>query len=847
MNRLPQGALIGRVTAVILASSLVISNTLPVVAANAGSQDPVLRPLAPVEDNQQASSNTPSDSNSLPLRYTRGDASSNKANELPDAWSTAPPPVSNKTDSSSNASAPQPVSSAKNDNDPSNGTAPQAVAANSTDNRDGDSRSNSGAPRAVAGNSDDNSSAKTPNTQLAQADDGDAKKQVAQAVPGTPRTITDPIYNHQPYTRGTVYLHRSFKLFPTDTIIHNLQFRDTPVREVIAELGSRGHLNIMLDKSVIGRITGDLHDMTLNEAMDTVLTSAGLVARQLDNSTIIIGEQASLTRLGLNRPIMKVFRLSYANSFDVASILHASVFNKGYLPDFTAGLRNNFSETSTETPTSRTNDNLTSSAGTATAGGGTQTSTHSEIGYNTTSTNTSIQSGDELSSTSHLAEARTVRNQWKPQTTEGTGFNNSGTDPGSETIRASTIVQTDFQVEQNGGGAIVIPDTKNHQVMVIGTPDDIAIAEEAIRLIDRRPRMIHIQSSLVEIDSTAIRQLGASLNVQGAGASGTVLGGSGAPMVNFLPGLGSATASTVTNTLSNAITGAGAFANSVTNNMVGISPLAQTFSQTLGNGFTVGQTIANAGLSPVSGSTTGISSGILGALLPAAVPSIANVTAATSALSGFNFLTLSKAAGGRANIATMPAGLNLSLNLALQTGKAKLLANPSVLVEDNTEALISLSNEVIHKVTTTASLGVISTNVELVKAGIFLDVLPMTTEDGFIVMRLRPSVSTPLGPVQTFANGTVLITLLNTREVLSQEVRVKDGQTLVLGGLFSEQEAATLSKIPYLSEAPILGALFRNSQKGRDRTELMMMITPKIVEEPPPNTLSESGGPAPAL
>lgn len=74
---------------------------------------------------------------------------------------------------------------------------------------------------------------------------------------------------------------------------------------------------------------------------------------------------------------------------------------------------------------------------------------------------------------------------------------------------------------------------------------------------------------------------------------------------------------------------------------------------------------------------------------------------------------------------------------------------------------------------------------------------------------------------------------------MSQEVRVKDGQTLVLGGLFKEEEAAQLAKVPYLAEAPILGALFRNSLKGRNRTELMLLLTPKVVEEEP-TSLSEN-------
>jgi len=164
-----------------------------------------------------------------------------------------------------------------------------------------------------------------------------------------------------------------------------------------------------------------------------------------------------------------------------------------------------------------------------------------------------------------------------------------------------------------------------------------------------------------------------------------------------------------------------------------------------------------------------------------------------------------------------------------------------VVVADDTETLITIADEVIHKITNTVSLGVVSTNVELTKAGIFLNVLPRVTEDGFITMRLRPQVSTP-GVQQVFGASTspTIVTLLSIREVMAQQVRVKDGQTLVIGGLFREDEQATLGKVPYLAETPILGSLFRNTLKGRARTELMLLITPKIVEEEAP-TLTEVG------
>ncbi|MDR3617479.1 MAG: hypothetical protein P4L53_28240 [Candidatus Obscuribacterales bacterium] len=564
------------------------------------------------------------------------------------------------------------------------------------------------------------------------------KKSVAQWMGAPDPTRHTPL----PTVTGTVKIRKPFKIFVQEQLIHNMSFRETPVREVIAEIARRGNLNIIIDKSVTGRITGELRDVTYNEAMDSVLAAAGLQNRTLDNNTVIIATTQAMVQLGLNRPIARAFKLSYAHPYDVAMILHASIFNKGVIPDFQTLLKHeNASGTVEESEPSR------------------------EKGGKTEGDKTSDDSSS--TQTSRPDTQRTVRGSSRSQTQEGVGFNNSAVDPGSQQIRAFQEVNTDYIVEQNGGGAICIPDSKNRQVIVVGTAEDVAIAEESIRLLDRRPRQVHIQTSLIELTNQGVRQLGANLALQGEGSSGTILGNQLAPLVNTLPG------------------------------------------------FT----------SPIVGDAL------------TAVPTIAGIQAANTSQSGFNYLTLAKTAGGKSNIATVPGALSVNLNLLLQTNKAKVVANPSVVVVDDTEALITIANEVVHKVTSTVSLGVVTTNVELTKAGIFLNVLPKLAQDGFVTMRLRPQVSTPIGGPQTF--GTTVVTLLSVREIMTQEVRVKDGQTLILGGLFTEQEAATLSKVPYAAEAPILGALFRNTLKGRNRTELMLLITPKIVEEEPPSSLTE--------
>lgn len=654
-----------------------------------------------------------------------------------------------------------------------------------------------------------------------KADEAESKpsepQALAQAPGGTAVKRLDPAYNQLPIDRGTINIRKHFKLFAREELIHNLSFRETPVREVIGELARRGNLNILLDKSVVGKVTGDLHDVTLNEAMDSVLASAGLMSRALDNNTIIVGSPNAMTSLGLNRQMARVFKLSYSSPFEVATLLHTSVFNRGVIPDFQSVFKSKFLSATSETPKSGTQEKTeTAQAGIGEGGAQRKTDTRSETS-NAKESKEEFDAGTDYQFSSRIDAQRTLKGTSRTQVQEGTGFNNAAQDPGTQQIRAYQDVATDYIVEQNGGGAIVIPDARNRQVIVIGTPDDLQVAEECIRLLDKRPKQVHIQVSLVELTNSGIRQLGASLNLQGQGASASVLGGSGAPLVNQLPGLGSSGTQTAQTIVQQ-------FAGSI------LPPALTTFTRS----GTTTNSLANPTTTPAP--TTSFQ-GLLGSFFPAPVlPTVAGLQPASRSATNFNFLTLGKSAGGRPNIATLPSGVNLSVNMLLQTDKAKLLANPSVVVSDNTEALVTLASEVIHKVTSTVSLGVTNVNVELTKAGIFLDVLPRIAEDGFITMRIRPQVSAPAGPRQTFANEQVIVTLLNIREIMAQEIRVKDGQTLSLGGLFTEQEVAQISKVPYLAETPLFGALFRNTIKGRTRTELLLMITPKVVEEQPGNS-----------
>ena len=103
-------------------------------------------------------------------------------------------------------------------------------------------------------------------------------------------------------------------------------------------------------------------------------------------------------------------------------------------------------------------------------------------------------------------------------------------------------------------------------------------------------------------------------------------------------------------------------------------------------------------------------------------------------------------------------------------------------------------------------------------------------DNGFVTMQVNPTISsiggTATGPVD---QGT--ITLLQSRSLQSGNIRLRDGQTLILAGIIQDQDRVDISKVPVLGDIPILGALFRRTNRTNERREVVVVVTPQIIED----------------
>ncbi|HFA0969877.1 TPA: type IV pilus secretin PilQ [Neisseria gonorrhoeae] len=170
------------------------------------------------------------------------------------------------------------------------------------------------------------------------------------------------------------------------------------------------------------------------------------------------------------------------------------------------------------------------------------------------------------------------------------------------------------------------------------------------------------------------------------------------------------------------------------------------------------------------------------------------------------------------------AALNLELSASESLSKTKTLANPRVLTQNRKEAKIESGYEIPFTVTT-ASGGGNSTNTELKKAVLGLTVTPNITPDGQIIMTVKINKDSPA----QCASGNNTILCISTKS-LNTQAMVENGGTLIVGGIYEENNGNTLTKVPLLGDIPVIGNLFKTRGKKTDRRELLIFITPRIID-----------------
>ncbi len=175
--------------------------------------------------------------------------------------------------------------------------------------------------------------------------------------------------------------------------------------------------------------------------------------------------------------------------------------------------------------------------------------------------------------------------------------------------------------------------------------------------------------------------------------------------------------------------------------------------------------------------------------------------------------------------------LNITMRAIAEVGKTEILSRPSILTRNNQEALITVGKEVpfINSSRITQDGQTINT-VLYEDIGIILKVTPFITQDGLVEMMLSPEISTITDetvPISDTVNSPVF-----AKRAADTVVVTPNGKTVVIGGMMEDNIIETTTKVPFLGDIPLLGMAFKRNVKKKSKTELLIFLTPYVVEGP---------------
>ena len=168
---------------------------------------------------------------------------------------------------------------------------------------------------------------------------------------------------------------------------------------------------------------------------------------------------------------------------------------------------------------------------------------------------------------------------------------------------------------------------------------------------------------------------------------------------------------------------------------------------------------------------------------------------------------------------TMTRFLNLEVSALQADGKGKIISSPRVITADNVEAVIESGTEIPYQQATSSG----ATSIAFRKATLSLKVKPQITPDDNVIMKLEVHKDS-VGATTTAGPS------IDTKQIQT-EVLVENGGTVGIGGIFTQDEDKSVSKVPFLGDIPIIGTFFRSEATRNERKELLIFVTPKIMRD----------------
>jgi type IV pilus assembly protein PilQ len=236
---------------------------------------------------------------------------------------------------------------------------------------------------------------------------------------------------------------------------------------------------------------------------------------------------------------------------------------------------------------------------------------------------------------------------------------------------------------------------------------------------------------------------------------------------------------------------------------------------------------SNTGLTTISGSNNGTDTMIGTYLENQAIPGSPYLLEYPSLSNRYNVNLPIGEAAGRFGLAVLENDYLIDLELTAMEaeGRGEIVSTPRVITANQSEATIKQGVEIPYQQSSSSG----ATTIQFKEAVLELVVTPQITPDNNIIMDLRVSKDNVGEIISTGGLGGT-VPSIDTRSVETQ-VLVADGQTVVLGGIYETERRETVSKVPFLGDIPFVGAMFRTKQRTDNKAELLIFVTPRILEE----------------
>ncbi|MCY7284845.1 MAG: hypothetical protein LH679_15760, partial [Cyanobacteria bacterium CAN_BIN43] len=383
-------------------------------------------------------------------------------------------------------------------------------------------------------------------------------------------------------------------------------------------------------------------------------------------------------------------------------------------------------------------------------------------------------------------------------------------------------------------GLSVTADPRLNSVTLVGNPTQIAMAASMLGQLDLRQRQVAVNVKIVDINLLATDNFSTSFSF-GAG-NGFFLVDRGAAVFNY-GRTNPATADQARNSLNSPPT--------INNPYAGNAPFLDATQQLVvpgGGGGVVDQgrfTNTDATflqpVPPLGQNDNPLRPGVTD--FEPGTPTVIARNAQTGEIT-FTQGTASTVTSALPSLFQYPSRFLAGLQAQVVSGNAKILTDPTLVIQEGQQAVVELGQEVITNVletrTSTNNETVTNTEIEKANAGLTLTVAVSRIDDnGFVSLNINPSVTSPFETreIRLGNGGSNTITLLNRRILDTGNLRLRDGQTLIVSGIIQDSDRTTITKVPILGDIPILGALFRSTSRENSRREVIVLLTPQILND----------------